>query len=99
MDPRYWIWQTFAYDAHELGDGTKGFTTEQVLQSIHIPVLIIGAPDDLYNPTEEARNSAMLLSKGRYLEIQSFLGHAAASERRAEDAQFLNREISNFLVH
>jgi hypothetical protein len=27
------------------------------------------------------------------------MGHAAASERRAEDAQFLNREISNFLVH
>jgi len=99
MDPRDWIWQTFAYDVHDLGDGTKGLTTEQVLQSIQIPVLIIGAPDDLYNPTEEARNSALLLSNGRYLEIQSFLGHAAASERRAEDAEFLNREISNFLVH
>ena len=99
MDPRDWIWQTFAYDAHDLADVTKGLTTEQVLQSIQIPVLIIGVPGDLYNPTEEACNSASLLSNGRYLEIQSFLGHAAASERRAEDAEFLNREISHFLVH
>ena len=99
IDPRNWIWQTFVYDTHDLGDRTKGLTTELVLQSIQIPVLIIGAPDDLYNPTEEARNSALLLSNGRYLETQSFLGHAAASERRAEDAEFLNREISNFLVY
>ena len=99
MDPRDWIWQTFAYDAHDLGDGAKGLTTEKVLHFIQIPDLIIGAPDDLYNPTEEARNSALLLSNGRYLEIQSFLGHAAASELIAEDAQFLNREISNFLAH
>ncbi|MFZ9115129.1 MAG: alpha/beta hydrolase, partial [bacterium] len=98
-DPRDWIWQTFAYDAHDIGDRARGLTTEQVLQSIQIPVLTIGAPDDLYNPTEEARNSALLLSNGRYLEIQSFLGHSAASERRAEDAELLNREISNFLVH
>ena len=56
----------------------------------------MGAPDDLYNPTEEARILALLLSNGRYLEIQSFLGHAAASELLAEDAQFLNREISIF---
>ena len=86
MDPRDWIWQTFAYDAHDLGDGAKGLTTEKVLHFIQIPVLIIGAPDNLYNPTEEARNSALLLSNGRYLEIQSFLGHAAANEREAEDA-------------
>ena len=99
IDPRNWIWQTFAYDTHDLVDRTKGLTTELVLQSIQIPVLIIGAPDDLYNPTEEARNSALLLSNGRYLEIQSFLGHAAASERRAKDVEFLNWEISNFLVH
>ena len=99
IDSHNWIWQTFAYDTHDLVDRTKGLTTELVLQSIQIPVLIIGAPDDLYNPTEEARNSALLLSNGRYLEIQSFLGHAAASERESEDAEFLNREISNFLVH
>ena len=99
INPRNLIWQTLAYDAHDLGNRTKGLTTEQVLQSIQIPVLIIGAPDDLYNPTEEARNSALLLSNGRYLEIQSFLGHAAASEHMADDAEFLNREISNFLVH
>ena len=98
MDPRDWIWQTFAYDAHDIGDRSRGLTTEQVLQSIQTPVLTIGAPDNLYNPTEEARNSALLLSNGRYLEIQSFLGHAAASEREAEDAEFLNREISNFLA-
>ena len=99
IDPRNWIWQTFAYDAHDFGNRTKGLTTEQVLQSIQIPVLIIGASDDLYNPTEAARNSALLLSNGRYLEIQYFLGHAAASERRAKDAEFLNRDIYNFLVY
>ena len=99
IDSRNWIWQTFAYDYHDLVDRTKGLTTELVLQSIQIPVLIIGAPDDLYNPTEEARNSALLLSNGRYLIIQSFLDHAAASERESEDAEFLNREISNFLVY
>ena len=40
MDTRDWIWQTFAYDAHDLGDGAKGLTTEQVLQSMQISVPI-----------------------------------------------------------
>ena len=53
IDSRNWIWQTFAYDTHDLVDGAKGLTTEKVLHFIQIPVLIIGAPDDLYNPTEE----------------------------------------------
>ena len=39
IDPRNWIWQTFVYDTHDLGDRTKGLTTELVLQSIQIPVL------------------------------------------------------------
>ncbi|MDG2196473.1 MAG: alpha/beta fold hydrolase [SAR324 cluster bacterium] len=97
IDPRDWVWQTFAYDAHDLADTENRLSAEEVLHSIEIPALIIGAPGDLYNPTEEARKSAALLSNGLYREIPSFLGHAAASDRRAEDADFLNRVISDFL--
>lgn len=93
-----WIYQTFAYDAHDVG-ATPGFAgdTSAALRSIQAATLILAAPDDLYNPTAAARAAATLIPNATYHKIPSQLGHQAASGSRAEDAAFLNREIADFL--
>lgn len=94
-----WIYQTFAYDAHDVGM-TPGFSGDlaAALRSVEARTLILAAPDDLYNPTAAAREAAALIPNARYGEIPSVLGHQAASGSRAEDAAFLNREIADFLA-
>ena len=94
-----WIWQTYAYDAHDVG-ATPGFSGDlaAALRSVTARTLIVAAPDDLYNPTAAARQAASLIPNARYAEIPSLLGHQAASGSRPEDAAFLNREIAAFLA-
>jgi homoserine O-acetyltransferase/O-succinyltransferase len=94
-----WIWQTYAYDAHDVG-GTPGFEGDlaAALRAVKAPTLILAAPDDLYNPAAAAREAAALIADARYAEIPSLLGHQAASGSRPEDAAFLNREIAAFLA-
>lgn len=93
-----WIWQTYAYDAHDVG-ATPGFAGDlaAALRTVAARTLILAAPGDLYNPTAAAREAARLIANARYAEIPSLLGHQAASGSRPEDAAFLNREIAAFL--
>ena len=53
-----WIWQTYAYDAHDVGT-TPGFAGDlaAALATIAARTLIVAAPDDLYNPTAAAREA------------------------------------------
>jgi len=94
-----WIWQTYAYDAHDVG-ATPGFSDDlaAALGAVEARTLIVAAPDDLYNPTAAARQAASLIANARYAEIPSLLGHQAASGSRPEDSAFLNREIAAFLA-
>jgi homoserine O-acetyltransferase len=94
-----WIYQTHAYDAHDVGT-TQGFAGDlcAALRSVTAATLIVAAPDDLYNPTAAARAAATLIPQALYREIPSLLGHQAAGGTRAEDAAFLNREIAAFLA-
>jgi homoserine O-acetyltransferase len=94
-----WIWQTYAYDAHDAG-ATPGFSGDlaTALAAVEARTLIVAAPDDLYNPTAAAREAASLIPNARYAEIPSLLGHQAASGSRPDDAAFLNREIAAFLT-
>lgn len=66
---------TQAMDSHDVGrDRTS---SEDVLQTVDIPVLVIGTDSDLLYPVHEQQELARLLAKGRYHEIESTYGHDA----------------------
>lgn len=98
-DPLDWIYQSWAYDAHDVGT-TPGFTgdTERALQSIHARTMI-GAPGlDLYNPVEAAEWAARVIPDCRFLRLPSTSGHLAATDADPQSAEFINREIGRFLA-
>jgi homoserine O-acetyltransferase len=94
-----WVWQTHAYDAHDVGT-TPGITggTAAALGAIRARTLVLGAPLDLYNPVEEARAAAAAIPGARYVEIPSVEGHQAASGGRNDDAAAIGRMVIDFLA-
>ena len=98
LDPRDWIWQTRAYDSHDVGH-TSGHNgdTAKALGTIDVPVLVLAAPGDLYNPEAAARWVAEQISTAEYLEIPSIHGHQAGASRSASDVDFMDRQIARFL--
>ena len=99
LDPRDWIWQTHAYDGHDVGQ-TPGHDggTAKALSTIDVPVLVLAAPGDLYNPEAAARWAAEQIPAAEYLEIPSVHGHQAGASRSDRDVEFMNREVSRFLA-
>src|SRR5215813_11898243 len=97
FDANNWIWQTWAYDRHDVGT-TPGFNgdTVKALQSIKAKAILMNAPDDLYNPTAEAAEDAKSIPGTRYVVIPSLQGHFAASPAKAADVEFMNRTITEF---
>ncbi len=97
-DPRDWIWQTRAYDEHDLGDtpGCNG-DTHTALRRIQAPTLIMAATGDLMNPECGAKWASGRIADCVYREIPSRQGHQAASSLHAAEASFMNAEISRFL--
>lgn len=96
-DPLDWIYQSWAYDAHDVG-ATASFDndTERALRSIRARTLI-GAPElDLYNPVEAAEFAARLIPDCAFLRLPSTSGHLAATDADSRSAEFLNREIGGF---
>ena len=98
FDANDWIWQTWAYDRHDVGT-TPGFDgdTFKALKSIKSKALLMNAPEDLYNPTEEAAQAAAYIPDGRYVLIRSLQGHFAGAPAKPADVEFENRTISEFL--
>jgi homoserine O-acetyltransferase/O-succinyltransferase len=98
FDANNWIWQTWAYDRHDVGR-TPGFNgdTIKALESIKAKAILMNAPGDLYNPTAEAANDAKHIAGARYILIPSMQGHFAASPAKATDVEFMNTKISEFL--
>jgi homoserine O-acetyltransferase len=94
-----WIYQSRAYDAHDVGL-TPGFAgdTDRALGSVTVPALILAPPLDLYNPAHEARAVAERMPAARFVEIPSDWGHQAASPADPAAADLLNRLIGEFLV-
>lgn len=94
FDATDWLYQTRAYDAHDVGT-TAGFGGDIVaaLQSVRACMLILAPPLDLYNPVSAAREAAAAIPHARFVEIPSVQGHQAASGLKQEEAAFLNREI------
>ncbi len=99
FDATDWLYQTRAYDAHDVGTtpGQDGNTTS-ALRSIQARTLILAPPLDLYNPVSAAREAAAAIPKAHFVEIPSAQGHQAASGLKDADAVFLNQEIAAFLA-
>jgi homoserine O-acetyltransferase/O-succinyltransferase len=98
FDANNWIWQTWAYDRHDVGT-TPGFDgdTQKALKSIKAKAILMNAPGDLYNPTVEAVEDAKHIAGAKYVVIPSLQGHFAASPAKAADVEFMNKAITEFL--
>jgi homoserine O-acetyltransferase len=91
-----YLYQSWAYEAHDVGT-TPGFGgTTDALASIVARTLILAPPVDLLNPALAAREAAVAIPGARFVEIPSIHGHAAATSHDATDAAFLNRTVAAF---
>ena len=97
--PLDWVYQTHAYDAHDVGT-TPGFggDTARALRAIRARCLVMAPTLDLYNPAEAAREAAAAIPGARFVEIPSVLGHQAASGSTGSETALLDAEIVRFLA-
>ena len=97
--PVDWIYQSRAYDAHDVGT-TAGFDgdTARALASIRADTLVLVPPLDLYNPVEAAHWSAEQIPNAALREIPSDWGHQAAAGADLAAAVWLDAEIAPFLA-
>jgi homoserine O-acetyltransferase len=98
-DPLDWTYQSWAYDAHDVGH-TPGFAgdTARALASITARTLI-GVPRiDLYNPVEDGIWAAQQIPGSTLLQLPFDSGHLMASEADAAAAQQLNDAIGSFVA-
>ncbi|MHB8353105.1 MAG: alpha/beta fold hydrolase [Burkholderiales bacterium] len=98
FDPVDWVYQSWAYDAHDVGM-TPGFDgdTSHGLQSIRVPTLIVTPPLDLYNPIESAEWAATRIPECDLHQVDSVWGHLMASAADTEAAPRLAQIITGFL--
>jgi homoserine O-acetyltransferase len=97
FDAHDYLYQSWAYEAHDVGT-TAGFAdTAGALASISAKALLLAPPLDLFNPAQSARDAAAAIPGARFVEIPSVQGHQAATSSKSEDVAFLNRVIGEFL--
>lgn len=98
FDANDWIYQTRAYDAHDVGT-TPGIAggTEGALGSITVPTLVMGPSLDLLNPATDQRRVAEGIARAEYVEMPSNRGHMAAAPGDANDVTLMNEKIAAFL--
>ena len=98
FDANDWLYQTWAYDAHDVGGG-RGFRgdTAAALASIRARTLVMGPALDLYNPAEQQREIGALVPRACYVEIPSIQGHAAAAGAEASDVACIDAAVARFL--
>jgi len=100
FDANDWIYQSWAYDRHDLGT-TPGFDgdTARALASIKAQTLILTGEKDLLNPDFEAREAAKTIVGAKVVTINpgKVRGHASAGGIFPDDVEFLNREAGAFL--
>jgi homoserine O-acetyltransferase len=92
------VYQTRAYDAHDIGreDGFAG-DTAAALASIPRPTLVFAPPLDLYNPQDDAAAVARGIPGARLAVVPTDAGHQCTTTLRAEDAAFVSRQMADFL--
>ena len=99
FDATDWLYQSWAYQAHDVGTtpGLQRRMYAERSQSIKARVLVLAPPLDLFNPVQSAQEAADEIAGAMMIEIPSVQGHQAATSLKAEDAGFLNEEIGEFL--
>lgn len=97
-DPFDWCYQTWAYDAHDVGV-TPGFggDTEAALQQIRAAVIAFAPSCDLYNPPEEARRMCQVIRGAEFVELPGHDGHKSAGGLSKEPTAVLRSRIRAFL--
>ena len=97
-DPVDWVYQSFAYDAHDVGQ-TPGFSgnTVAALRSIRAPTLLLVPELDLYNPVEDAIEAAAHIPSATLVRVAGHAGHAVAADSSPQVAD-VRRAIGEFLV-
>ena len=102
MDANDWIWQSKAYDRHDVGQ-TQGFNgdTSAALKSIKAKTLILAGTGDLLNPESDAKLSAKLIPGAKYLAINDRLpmGHLSGAGATKDENAFQNKVITDFLAN
>jgi homoserine O-acetyltransferase len=100
FDANDWIYQTWAYDAHDVGT-TPGIGGDYVkaLRAIRAKTLILAGQKDLLNPEWEPLEASRYIRDVRYVAIrpEAITGHASAGGLFPADVDVLNVEIANFL--
>ncbi len=100
MDAVDWIYQSWAYDQHNLGT-TAGFNGDyhRALKSIKAKTLILAGSIDLLNPEYEATEAAQYINDVRYVAINATrpMGHVSGAGISAPENETQNREIGAFL--
>ena len=98
VDAHDYLYQSWAYDAHDVGGAAFGGDTGAALRSVRANALVLCPPVDWFNPATAGRSAAEAMPRGRFVEIPSVQGHMAATCIDAQDADFLNRTITKFLA-
>jgi homoserine O-acetyltransferase/O-succinyltransferase len=100
FDANDWIYQTWAYDRHDVGT-TPGFggDTAKALASIKAKTLILTGTKDLLNPEFEPTEAGKNIPNVKMMTISpgTVTGHAAAGGFFPGDVEFLNRETGALL--
>ena len=100
MDARDWVYQTWAYDQHNVGT-TPGFNGDyfKALKSIKAKTLVLAGEGDLLNPESNAREAAQFIPDARYVTIKTrtAMGHTSGAGATAPENELQNREIAAFL--
>jgi homoserine O-acetyltransferase len=100
IDARDWVYQTWAYDQHDVGT-TPGFNGDSVraLKSIKAKTLILAGEGDHLNPEANAKEAAELIPGARYVTIKVSvpMGHWSGAGATPPENALQNREIGAFL--
>jgi homoserine O-acetyltransferase len=98
FDPIDWIYQSWAYDGHDVGSGPGfGGNTMRALESISADTLIIAPTLDLYNPIGSAQAAASHIPRCEFHKVESDWGHLMASAADKPAALWMNAKIRQFL--
>jgi homoserine O-acetyltransferase/O-succinyltransferase len=101
FDARNWVYQTWAYDAHDIGT-TPGLNGDyhQALRSIRARTLILAGVGDLLNPEAEAVEAARYIHGAQFETIEPRWpsGHFSAAGVTQPEVDFQNQAIGAFLT-
>ena len=97
-DPLDWIYQSWAYDAHDVGMSPGfGGDTGAALRTITAPTLLLVPRLDLYNPVDDAVEAAAIIPNATQVRLDSHAGHAVAADASPQLAD-ISAVVGDFLA-